>query len=200
MQTVLSPSPRSDRRSYHQLDAAQSLERLRTRGEGGLTSSEVDERRKESGANRLLDVERVPAWRRFLLQFNDLLIAILLAAAVVSFAVSRELKTPAVVIVVVLLNAVIGFVQENRAEASLDALRRMLVTSTRVRRDGEVRSIPSEELVPGDIVLIEAGDRVPADGRLLAAIQLEIEEAALTEATQHDGNGVFHECSRRRTL
>ena len=184
LQTVLSPSPGSDRRSYHQLDAAQSLERLRTTGEGGLTSSEVEERRKQSGANRLLDVERVPAWRRFVLQFNDLLIAILLAAAVVSFAVSRELKTPAVVIVVVLLNAVIGFIQENRAEASLDALRRMLITSTRVRRDGEVRSIPSEELVPGDIVLIEAGDRVPADGRLIVAIQLEIEEAALTGESQ----------------
>ena len=184
MPSVLTPSPRPERLSHHQLDAAESLEQLRTSGLAGLTSSDADERRKHSGANRLLEVERVPAWRRFLLQFNDLLIAILLAAAVVSFAVSRELKTPAVVIVVVLLNAVIGFIQENRAEASLDALRRMLVTSTRVRRDGEVRSIPSEELVPGDIVLIEAGDRVPADGWLLVAIQLEIEEAALTGESQ----------------
>lgn len=184
MQSVPLPAPSGSGFASHQFDAAQVLANLRTSADTGLTSSEVEVRRKQSGANRLAEVERVPAWRRFLLQFNDLLIAILLAAAVVSFAVSRELKTPAVVIIVVLLNAVIGFIQENRAEASLDALRRMLVTSTRVRRDGEVRSVPSEELVVGDIVLVEAGDRVPADGRLLAAIQLEVEEAALTGESQ----------------
>ncbi len=169
---------------FHQLDAVASLAHLRTSAEHGLSSKEVDERRARFGANRLVEADRVPAWRRFLLQFKDLLIAILLAAAVVSFVVSRELKTPAVVIAVVLLNAVIGFIQENRAEASLDALRKMLVTSSRVRRDGEVRQIPAEELVPGDIVMIEAGDRVPADGRLFAAVQLEVEEAALTGESQ----------------
>ena len=84
-----------------------------------------------------------------------------------AFAVSGELKTPLVVLIVVLLNAVIGFVQENRAEKSLDALRKMLVAQTRVRRGGQLRNVDAGELVPGDIVLVEAGDRIPADGRLL---------------------------------
>jgi Ca2+-transporting ATPase len=93
---------------------------------------------------------------------------------------SGELKTPIVVLVVVLANAIIGFVQENRAEASLDALRRMLVVEVRVRRERALRSIDAAELVPGDIVVVEAGDRIPADGRLVEAVNLEVEEASLT--------------------
>jgi Ca2+-transporting ATPase len=141
------------------------------------------------GPNRLAEAERVPGWRRFVEQFRDLLILILIAAAVVSFAASGELKTPVIVLVVVLFNAVIGFVQENRAEASLEALRKMLTSTSRVRRGGELREVPSEELVPGDIVLVEAGDRVPADGRLLVAANLEIEEAALTGESQPTAKG-----------
>jgi P-type Ca2+ transporter type 2C len=94
--------------------------------------------------------------------------------------VSGELKTPAVVLVVVVLNAVLGFVQENRAEKSLDALRRLVVRTARVRRNGEQQEVAAEELVPGDIVLVEAGDKVPADGRLVMASNLEIDEAILT--------------------
>ncbi len=146
----------------------------------GLDAATAAARLADVGPNRLAEAVRVPGWRRFLGQFTDLLILILLAAAVVSFAVSGELKTPIVVLVVVFLNAVIGFVQENRAEASLEALRRMLTTTSRVRRDGHLLNVPRAELVPGDIVLVEAGDRVPADGRLLVAVNLEVEEAALT--------------------
>ncbi|QGG97018.1 HAD-IC family P-type ATPase [Actinomarinicola tropica] len=146
----------------------------------GLSSAEVERRRAEHGPNELDEEPPVPAWRRLVAQFRDLLILILLAAAVISFVVSGELKTPIVVLVVVVLNAVIGFVQENRAAASLDALRKMLVIEVRTRRDGEWRTVRAEELVPGDIVALEAGDRVPADGRLLTAVQLEIEESALT--------------------
>jgi len=146
----------------------------------GLTTAEADRRRAEVGPNELEEAPRDPAWKRLVRQFRDLLILILLAAAVVSFVVSGELKTPIVVLVVVLLNAVIGFVQENRAEASLDALRRMLVLEVRVRRDGTMRTVPAAELVPGDVVAVEAGDRIPADGRVIEAVQLEVEEAALT--------------------
>ncbi|MEY3035353.1 MAG: hypothetical protein RLZ86_1975, partial [Actinomycetota bacterium] len=146
----------------------------------GLSSAEVSQRLSTYGPNRLAESKRRPAFLRFVDQFRDLLIMILLAAAVVSFAVSGELKTPIVVLVVVFLNALIGFVQENRAEASLEALKKMLTASSRVRRDGEVMAVATEDLVPGDVVLVEAGDRIPADGRLVLAANLEIEEAALT--------------------
>jgi Ca2+-transporting ATPase len=150
----------------------------------GLSESEVAERTERFGRNELAEAARTPGWKRFLGQFTDTLIIILLIAAVVSFVVSGELKTPIVVLVVVFVNAIIGFLQENRAEKSLDALKKMLVSETRVRRGGELRSIPSGDLVPGDIVQVEAGDRVPADGRLLYANNLEIEEAALTGESQ----------------
>lgn len=146
----------------------------------GLDSATVAARFASIGPNKLAEARRDPAWKRFANQFRDVLIMILFVAAIVSFAVSGELKTPAVVLVVVLLNAIIGFIQENRAEASLDALKKMLTTSSRVRRDGQVMAVSSESLVPGDVVLVEAGDRIPADGRLLLAANLEIEEAALT--------------------
>ena len=146
----------------------------------GLTDEAVTDRRAWHGTNELAEVSRDPAWKRFLRQFRDLLSLILLVAAAVSYAVSGELKTPIVVLVVVFANAVIGFVQENRAEASLDALRRMLVVEVRVRRKGEMRTVPAQDLVPGDVVAVEAGDRIPADGRVIEAVQLEVEEAALT--------------------
>ena len=85
---------------------------------------------------------------------------------------------------VVVLNAIIGFVQEQRADASLNALKKMLASNSRVRRDGRTVSVPSEELVPGDVVLIEAGERVPADGRLIETINLEIDDSALTGESQ----------------
>ena len=137
-------------------------------------------RRLVVGENALVQTAPVSGWRRFAGQFRDLLILILVAAAVVAFVVSGELKTPLVVLTVVLINAVIGFVQENRAERSLDALRRMLLDTARVRRNGTTAVVPASELVPGDIVLLEAGDRVPADGRLLVANSVEIDEAVLT--------------------
>jgi P-type Ca2+ transporter type 2C len=166
--------------SFHGRPAADVLAHLGVDPSRGLDADEVARRRERFGPNELDESPRDPAWKRFLHQFTDLLILILLAAAVVSFVVSGELKTPIVVLVVVLLNAVIGFIQENRAEASLEALRRMLVVEVRVRRDGTMRTVPAAELVPGDVVAVEAGDRIPADGRLLQAVQLEVEEAALT--------------------
>jgi P-type Ca2+ transporter type 2C len=146
----------------------------------GLSSAVAQRRLDEHGRNELASVPPVPAWRRLLAQFTDVLILILLGAAVVAYFVSGELKTPLVVLSVVLLNAVIGFVQESRAERSLDALRKMLVTNSRVLRDGVWVNLHAEELVPGDVVMFEAGDRIPADGRLMSATSLEIEEAALT--------------------
>ncbi len=146
----------------------------------GLASTDVARRLAEHGPNELAAPAPVPTWKRFAAQFRDTLILILLGAAVVAFAVSGELKTPLIVIAVVLFNAVIGVAQEYRAEQSLAALRDMLVTHARVRRDGELQNVATAALVPGDIVAVEAGDRIPADGRLLVASNLEIDEATLT--------------------
>jgi P-type Ca2+ transporter type 2C len=150
----------------------------------GLSPVEAQRRLERYGPNRLAEAPKEPRWRAFLRQFQDLLIVILLIAAVVSLLVSREWETPIAIVVVVLLNATIGFVQESKAEASLEALRQMSVMRTRLRRDGRIEAIDAGELVPGDIVVVEAGDRVPADGRLLAATSLEIQESMLTGEAQ----------------
>ncbi|WP_081743333.1 HAD-IC family P-type ATPase [Arthrobacter sp. H20] len=149
----------------------------------GLGETEVSRRRELIGENRLAERPRRPGWLRFLDQFRSLLILILLGAAVLAGVVG-DLKDTIVILIVLLINAVIGFVQENRAERSLEALRDMLVPTARVRRDGSVRVVGAVELVPGDLVLLEAGDWVPADGRFLVAESVEIDESALTGESQ----------------
>ncbi|MFM8861921.1 MAG: cation-translocating P-type ATPase, partial [Acidimicrobiia bacterium] len=146
----------------------------------GIDTQTAAARLSSYGPNKLAEAQPVPAWRRFVGQFSNFLTLILIGAAAISAVVAREAKTPTVVLVVVLMNAIIGFVQENRAEASLAALRKMLSTSARVKRDGSWQNIPTEELVPGDVVLVEAGDRIAADGRLFQATNLEVDEAVLT--------------------
>jgi Ca2+-transporting ATPase len=168
----------------HLIDATEVCEHHEVSVDAGLSHHAVIERQAQHGLNELPRAEVVPAWKKFIAQFNDTLILILIGAAVVSAVISQELKTPLVVLVVVLANAIIGFFQEHKAEAALDALRSMVIGEAKVRRDGEVRMVPMREIVPGDIVLVEAGDRIPADGRLLVAANLEIEEAALTGESQ----------------
>ncbi|MGA0864014.1 MAG: cation-translocating P-type ATPase [Ilumatobacteraceae bacterium] len=165
--------------SPHALHAADVISCLGS-SEEGLSSSAALSALERHGPNRLAEAPPIPSWRRFAAQFANVLTIILIAAAAVSWLVARELKTPVVVMVVVLANAVIGFVQEHRAEASLAALKKMLSSHARVRRDGGWQNIATEEIVPGDVVLVEAGDRIPADGRVISAANFEIEEAALT--------------------
>lgn len=150
----------------------------------GLSSADAAQRMRRDGPNRLVEAPREPRWRAFLRQFTDLMIVILLVAAVVSLVVTREWETPVVIAAVVLLNAVIGFVQESRAEASLVALQKMLVTTASVRRDGAMLSVDAGELVVGDVVTLDAGARVPADGRIVSAVSLEVQESALTGEAQ----------------
>ncbi|MEU4428806.1 HAD-IC family P-type ATPase [Actinoplanes sp. NPDC024001] len=166
----------------------------------GLSSSDVPARLERHGRNQLDEAPREPRWRAFLRQFQDLLIIILLIAGVVSLLVSREWETPIAIAVVVLLNATIGFVQESKAQASLDALRRMSVMTARVRRDQQVVQVDAAELVPGDVVLVEAGDRVPADGRLLTAVSLEIQESMLTGEAQPSAKSVSEDLSEGAAL
>ena len=170
--------------SWHAMAVGEVANALAVVPSAGLSAAEASRRLAAHGPNQLAEVPREPRWRVFLRQFQDLLIVILLVAAAVSLLVTRELETPLAIAVVVILNATIGFVQESRAEASLESLRKMSVTTARVRRDGSAVRIDSEELVPGDVVVVEAGDRVPADGRLLTANSLEVQESSLTGESQ----------------
>jgi len=164
--------------NWHALSAADVLSRLHADG-AGLTPSQAAARLAQCGPNALPMARATPAWKRLAAQFNNALILFLLAAAVIS-ALLAHFVDAAVIVIVVIINAVTGFVQEGRAEQALAALRSMLAPNARVLRDGERTTIPVNELVPGDIVLLEAGDRVPADLRLLRARGLLIDEAILT--------------------
>jgi Ca2+-transporting ATPase len=169
---------------WHASPADEVTQRLEVDVREGLSTGETARRLKRDGPNRLAEARREPRWRAFLRQFQDLLIIILLVAAVVSLVVTREWETPVVIALVVLLNATIGFVQESKAEASLEALKEMLVTTATVRRDGQMVHLDAAELVVGDVVALQAGDRVPADGRLLTAAGLEVQESSLTGEAQ----------------
>ena len=145
----------------------------------GLTSSQVQERQQKFAKNVLAAKKHTTLLQKFIAQFKDMMIIILIAAALVAM-LAGEVSDALIIFLVVLLNAIFGVFQEAKAENAIDALQEMTTPTTRVRRNGVVTQIKSEELVPGDIVLLEAGDIVPADVRLLSANNLKIEEAALT--------------------
>ena len=145
----------------------------------GLTSAEAAARLAAHGPNRLPESEARPRWQLFVDQFRNLLIVILMGAAVLAGLVG-DWKDTIVIGVVLLINAVLGYVQEARAEASLAALKAMLVSTAKVRRDGEVQVVPAEQLVIDDIVIVETGDRIPADGELHETRSLELDESAFT--------------------
>ena len=146
----------------------------------GLSAAEVIARRERYGPNKLAEEAKEPAWKTFLRQYRDLMQLVLVGAAVVSIVALQEVSTGLVVLGLTVLNAVMGLHQEGKAAESVAALRQMLIMTANVRRDGQRVQVPAEELVPGDIVGFEAGDKVPADGRILVAATLEIEEAGLT--------------------
>jgi Ca2+-transporting ATPase len=165
---------------WYRLSAEDACRELDVDPDRGLDETEVAKRRERFGPNKLAEEEREPGWHAFLRQYRDLMQLVLLGAAVVSIAALQEFSTGIVIIALTVLNALLGLSQEGKAAASVEALRKMLIIKARARRDGRVVEVPAEDLVPGDIVEFEAGDRIPADGRLLTAASLEIEEAALT--------------------
>jgi Ca2+-transporting ATPase len=166
--------------AWHGLTASEVCERLSVDPRAGLDPAEVERRRGEHGPNKLAEAETEPGWHAFLRQYRDLMQLVLLGAAIVSIAALQELSTGIVIIGLTVLNAVLGLNQEGKAAESVAALQKMLLIRAHVRRDASLVDIPAEELVPGDVVSFEAGDKIPADGRLLVAATLEIEEAALT--------------------
>ena len=163
----------------HSKPVAELVASYRTRLDRGLTTQEAQDRRREFGANELAKEERASPLALFLAQFKNTLIVILLAATVLS-ALVGEIVDAAIILVIVLFCAVLSFVQEYRADNALKALKKMLAPAIRVLRDGTEARIPSRELVPGDIILLEAGDRIPADARLAEIHSLKCDEAPLT--------------------
>ena len=170
---------RDDHHLAHARPAAEVLRAMAVDPVQGLSAAEAATRLAQHGPNALIEGRRRGPVRMFLDQFTDFMIVVLLAAAVVS-GVIGDVTDTVVILVIVVLNAVIGFVQEYRAEAAIAALRQMAAPVARVLRDGRSHSIPAQELVPGDIVLLDAGAVVPADIRLLEVAALQTQEAALT--------------------
>ncbi|KJY57526.1 Cation-transporting P-type ATPase [Lactobacillus kullabergensis] len=146
----------------------------------GLKASQIDGLRAQYGSNSLTSKKKVSIWQRFLAQFKDFMIIVLIVAALLSGFVAQEWTDAAIIMIVVILNAVLGVFQETRSEEAINALKKMATPNAHVRRDGQIVEIPSTELVPGDVVLLEAGDVVPADLRLTLTKSLKIEESALT--------------------
>ena len=152
--------------------------------EGGLTTSQADERRAKYGLNKLKEGEKKSLIRRFLEQIADPMIIILIVAAVVSGITAvyegESFADVIIIMAVVIINAVLGVFQESKAEKAIEALQEIAAATSKVLRDGKQVTLRSEELVPGDIVILEAGDSVPADGRIIECASLKVEEAALT--------------------
>ena len=169
---------------YYKSSAEETLRELQT-SPTGLTSRQAQARQEKYGINQLKEAEKPGFLKRFFLQLKDPMLLILLAAAAVSaltgmLSGESEWAETIIILVVVLLNALLGVIQEQKAEAAIEALQSMTAATCKVLRDGKPVILPSVDLVPGDVVLLEAGDAVPADGRILESASLKIEEAALT--------------------
>ena len=171
---------------FHNKTKDETLSTLATNRESGLSAEQVAELQQKHGPNRLREKKKKSLAQRFFDQFKDVMILILIAAAIVSFVIVcveknwGELFEPALILVIVLLNAAMGVYQEGKAEKALDALKNMSAPHARVIRDGKESVIDAAELVPGDIIKLEAGDFIPADARLLHSVSLKSEESALT--------------------
>ena len=163
---------------WYQIDPIEVLEKLQT-SDMGLVSEEARRRFEHYGPNELIEKKHKSLWMMFFDQFKDFMILVLIAAAVVAGIIGDPADTIAIA-VIVLLNAVLGFIQEYRAEKAMAALKKLSAPSATVIRDGRPGSVPAERLVPGDLVILEAGNVVPADIRLMETVQIRIDEAALT--------------------
>ncbi|MCS6993345.1 MAG: cation-translocating P-type ATPase [Anaerolineales bacterium] len=163
---------------WHTLSADEAFSALQSRP-GGLTETEAQQRLTEYGPNELQAARRISPWEILLEQFKNILILILLGATAISLFLGHGIES--IVIAIIVLFAVgLGFIQEYRAERAIEALKQMAAPTASVLREGEEIKLPARDLVPGDVVLLHTGDRVPADGRLLEAVNLQVEEAALT--------------------
>jgi Ca2+-transporting ATPase len=172
-------TPQTETPSWHARPPEEAIEAQGVDPESGLSRRDAEHRLREHGRNRLREREGASVGRLLARQFADVLIAILAVAAAISLAIGEWIDAAAILAILV-LNGVLGFVQEWRAERAIAALRRMLAPEARVLREGREQTIPAARIVPGDVVLLETGDRVPADLRLIQAEELRVDESALT--------------------
>jgi Ca2+-transporting ATPase len=166
--------------AWHTLSVADALSAQGVTAEKGLTADEVTTRRSKFGPNKFAEQETESRWHAFLRQYADIMQIVLLVAGIASIWPVGQVSTGVMLIVLTVFNAYLGLNQEGKAAAAVAALQQMMVVKARVRRGGELAEVPAEELVPGDIVAFEAGDVVTADGRIIKAATVEIDEAALT--------------------
>lgn len=173
---------------WYQLDTQETIQKLETDSQAGLSAAEVTRRQEKHGPNELVERGVKSPWLILWEQFKGIMIVILMMAAIISL-ILREYTDTLVILIIVVLNAILGFTQEYRAEQAMAALKKMAVPHVRVRRDSRVAEISARELVPGDIILIEAGNAIPADARLVECANLRVQEAVLTgesEAVEKD--------------
>jgi P-type Ca2+ transporter type 2C len=169
-----------ERTTWYALDAAEVATRLGVDPKQGLSTAEATARREQYGPNKFAEAKPEPRWHAFLRQYRDLMQIVLLVVGIGSLWPLQQWGTGIVVLLLTVFNAVLGLRQEGKAAAAVAALQKMMIVKARVMRDGSLAELPAEELVPGDIVSIEAGDVVSADGRLLTVATLEVAESALT--------------------
>jgi len=175
--------------NWHHVSAADTTRRFGVDPNSGLSSAEASARQAQFGPNRLKEIPPRSPWLLLLDQFKGFLILVLIGAAALAAAIGDK-SDAAVILVVVVINAILGFLQEYRAERSMAALKKMLAPTAEVRRNGETVTLSAEELVPGDIVKLATGDRVPADGRVIATQSFEVDESSLTGESRTVGKQV----------
>jgi magnesium-transporting ATPase (P-type) len=179
MSAATTANTTSEVATWHAMSAQEVVQRLGSNTGNGLDAAEASNRLKEHGPNRLPEGRKRGPLMRFFAQFNNILVYVLLGAGFVKLMLNLWVDA-GIIFSVVVLNALLGFIQEGRAEKALDSIRNMLSAEARTLRAGETRMTPAEQLVPGDVVLLESGDKIPADLRLVEAKNLRTEEAALT--------------------
>ena len=162
---------------WHTFTAEQTTHRLEVDPAHGLTAAEAEQRHARFGPNELIDRGIKSPWLILLDQFKETMVLVLIAAAIISGFLG-EVKDTIAILVIVVLNAILGFTQEYRAEQAMAALKKMAAPRVKVRRDGRVEQMEAHKLVPGDVVILEAGDAIPADARLVEAANLRVQEAS----------------------
>ena len=173
---------------WHRLETQEAVTQINSDIQNGLTTAEAARRLEEYGLNELVEQGKISPWMILLEQFKGIMVVILIISAVISLLLGETIDA-LVIMIIVVLNALLGFTQEYRAEQAMAALKRMAVPHVRVRRDGHLQEISARELVPGDIIQLETGNTIPADARLLESVNMRVQEAVLTgesEAVEKD--------------